>query len=62
AGLTMACGSGACVAAYAAQARGLTDRRRIRVSMRAGDVMIDISDDGVATMTGPVEYCFSGYL
>lgn len=62
AGLTTACGSGACVAAYAALARGLTDRRRIRVSMQAGDVMIDISDDGVATMTGPVEFCFSGFL
>lgn len=61
AGLTMACGSGACVAAYAALARGLTDRRRITVSMAAGDVTIDISDSGVATMTGPVAYCFSGY-
>ena len=62
AGLTTACGSGACVAAYAALARGLTDHRRIKVSMPAGDVMIDIDDDGVATMTGPVEYCFSGFL
>ncbi len=62
AGLTMACGSGACVAAYAALARGLTDKRSIRVSMRAGDVTIDIDDDGVATMTGPVAYCCSGYL
>lgn len=62
AGLTTACGSGACVAAYAALARGLTDQRRIRVSMSAGDVSIEISSEGVATMTGPVEYCFSGYL
>jgi diaminopimelate epimerase len=62
AGLTMACGSGACVAAYAALARGLTDERSIRVSMRAGDVTIDIDDEGVATMTGPVAYCCSGYL
>jgi diaminopimelate epimerase len=62
AGLTMACGSGACVAAYAALARGLTDERSIRVSMPAGDVTIDIDDGGVATMTGPVAYCCSGYL
>lgn len=61
AGLTMACGSGACVAAYAALARGLTDQRKITVSMAAGDVTIEISDSGVATMTGPVAYCFSGY-
>jgi diaminopimelate epimerase len=62
AGLTTACGSGACVAAFAALTRGLTDARELTVSMRAGDVRIAISDDGVATMTGPVAYCFSGYL
>jgi len=62
AGLTTACGSGACVAAYAALVRGLTDERSITVSMPAGDVSIDISDHGLATMTGPVAFCFSGYL
>ena len=62
AGLTEACGSGACVAAYAALARGLTDERQMTVEMPAGEVEIVISDDGTATMTGPVEYCFSGYL
>jgi diaminopimelate epimerase len=61
AGLTRACGSGACVAAYAALARGLTDRRKVTVSMPAGDVIIEIDDAGSATMTGPVAYCFSGY-
>lgn len=62
AGLTTACGSGACVAAYSALARGLTEKRQMTVSMPAGDVVVSISDDGVATMTGPVAYCFSGYL
>lgn len=62
AGLTQACGSGACVAAYAALARGLTDQRRVTVQMPAGEVVIDISADGRATMTGPVAYCFTGYL
>jgi diaminopimelate epimerase len=62
AGLTRACGSGACVAAYAALARGLTDERSIRVSMPAGDVIVDIDDEGIATMTGPVAYCYSGYF
>jgi len=62
AGLTSACGSGACVAAFAALARGLTDERDLTVSMPAGDVRIEISDDGVATMTGPVAYCFSGFI
>lgn len=61
AGLTTACGSGACAAHFAALARGLTDRRRVTVSMPAGDVTIEIDERGVATMTGPVAYCFSGY-
>ena len=62
AGLTTACGSGACVAAYAAIVRGLTSERLLKVIMPAGSVDIEISDDGIATMTGPVEYCFSGVL
>ncbi len=62
AGLTTACGSGACVAAYAALARGLTDERSLKISMPAGEVTIDISNDGIATMTGPVAYCFAGIL
>ena len=40
----------------------LLEARELTVSMRAGNVRIAISDDGVATMTGPVAYCFSGYL
>lgn len=62
AGLTTACGSGACVAAYAALARGLTDSRTMTVEMPAGQVTIEITGDGTAIMTGPVAYCFSGYL
>lgn len=61
AGLTTACGSGACAAVYAAQARGLTDKNKMTVSMPAGDLCIEILDDGSALMTGPVAYCFSGY-
>ena len=62
AGLTTACGSGACAAYFAALARGLIDRNEITVRMPAGDVRIAISDDDVATMTGPVSYCFAGIL
>ena len=62
AGLTTACGSGACVAAYAALARGLTDRNKMRIEMPAGAVGIEITDAGMAIMSGPVAYCFSGYL
>lgn len=62
AGLTTACGSGACVAVYAALARGLTDSKTVTVEMPAGPVGIEICDDGTAIMTGPVAFCFSGYL
>ena len=62
AGLTQACGSGACAAVYAARARGLATDDAVRVSMPAGDVTIRLSEDARATMSGPVDYCFSGYL
>ncbi len=61
-GLTMACGSGACVAVYAARIRGLTDKSKMTVSLPAGDMEIEIHDDGTAVMSGPVAYCFSGYF
>ena len=62
AGLTTACGSGACVAAYAALARGLTDSKTMTIELPAGAVGIEITDDGAAILTGPVAYCFSGYF
>lgn len=61
AGLTTACGSGACVAVYAALIRRLSVNRTMIVHMPAGDVKIEITEDNNAIMTGPVAYCFSGY-
>jgi len=61
AGLTAACGSGACVAVYAARTRGLTNEKKMTVTMQAGEMDIEICNDGNAVMTGPVSYCFSGY-
>ncbi len=62
AGLTMACGSGACAAVFAAQQRGLTDSRTMQVELPGGIVEIEIRDDGTAVMTGPIAYSFSGNL
>jgi diaminopimelate epimerase len=62
AGLTAACGSGACAAVFAANARGLTGSRQMTVEMRAGSVDIEILADDTAVMTGPVAFCFSGCL
>ncbi len=62
AGLTTACGSGACVAVFAARMRGLTAGNVMRVTMPAGDMTIEIDTQDCATMSGPVEYCFYGYF
>jgi diaminopimelate epimerase len=58
--LTQACGSGACVAAYAARARGLIAVNKVTVSMLAGSLLIELQNDGSAIMTGPVAYCCQG--
>lgn len=62
AGLTMACGSGACAAAYAALARGLTDSRSLAVQLPGGRLDVEIMPDGTAAITGPVAWCYSGWL
>ena len=60
--LTTACGSGACAAVGAALRRGLTDQRKVKVIMPAGSMEIEIDENNEATMTGPVETCYTGYL
>lgn len=62
AGLTMACGSGACAAAFAALARGLTESRALTVELPGGELEIEILPDGSALMTGPVEVSFAGVM
>lgn len=62
AGLTMACGSGACAAVYAARASGRTDATEMTVALPGGEVQIAIDERGIAIMTGPVAFCFSGVL
>ena len=60
--LTTACGTGACIAVAAAHRRGLTDKKRMRVIMPAGFVIIELKNENIAVMTGPVEICYTGYL
>jgi len=60
--LTTACGTGACVAVGAAHRRGLTTEKQMTVIMPAGSVEIELKEDGLVVMTGPVEICYSGYL
>ena len=66
AGLTRACGTGACAALVATARRGLTDRKAT-VVMDGGEVVIDWAPDengasGHVFMTGPVEIERTGSL
>lgn len=60
AGVTLACGSGACATAVAAHLRGLTGRK-VRLDLDGGVLEIDWREDGV-WMTGPVAHVFEGHL
>jgi diaminopimelate epimerase len=59
AGLTLACGSGACAAVVNAHRRGLTGRR-VAVQMDGGLLEIEWTDAGRVLMTGPVATSFRG--
>jgi diaminopimelate epimerase len=62
AGLTSACGTGACAAQVAAVRRGLTDRKA-RVEFENGALVIEWREsDGHVIMTGPVSMDFTGKL
>lgn len=61
AGVTQACGSGACASAVAAARRGLAERR-VEVVLDGGSLFIDWRDDNHVVMSGPVAVCFSGEI
>lgn len=54
AGITLACGSGACAAVVASHRRGLTERT-VTVNLPGGDLLIDWNNHNRVIMTGPVE-------
>jgi len=60
AGITLACGSGACAAAVAAARRGLTGRK-VALAVDGGVLGVDWREDGV-WLTGPVSHVFRGEL
>ena len=61
AGLTLACGSGACAALVNAHRRGLTGRRATMM-MDGGELQIEWRGDGHVLMTGPVATSFIGEI
>jgi diaminopimelate epimerase len=60
AGVTLACGSGACAVAVVAPRKGLTNRA-VTIQLDGGALQIDWRDDGV-WMTGPTTLVFEGRL
>lgn len=59
AGLTRACGTGACATAIGAMKRGLVDRR-VTVTLPGGPLVIEWRADDVIVMTGPATESFRG--
>jgi diaminopimelate epimerase len=59
AGLTRACGTGACATAVAAMRRGLVGRE-VTVTLPGGPLLIAWGEDGRITMTGPAAESFRG--
>ncbi len=59
AGITRACGTGACAALVAAHRRGLTERRAA-VELDGGTLDIAWREDGHVIMTGPAKLSFEG--
>lgn len=61
AGLTLACGTGACASLAAAVRTGRTERNAI-VHLPGGDLEVDWRDDGHIYMTGPAVEVFRGEI
>jgi diaminopimelate epimerase len=62
AGITQACGTGACAAAVAASVRGLTERS-VTVQLDGGALEIEWREaDDHVLMTGPVGFSFAGEI
>ena len=59
AGVTMACGTGACAAVVACVLNGLTGRR-VTVLLEMGGLFIEWADDNHVYMTGPAEEVYTG--
>ncbi|MCP5364427.1 MAG: diaminopimelate epimerase [Hyphomicrobiales bacterium] len=61
AGITRACGTGACATAVAAARRGITGRH-VEVVMDGGGLTVDWREDNHVVLGGPVARSFSGVL
>ena len=60
AGITQACGTGACAALVAACRRGIAERRA-KVELPGGILEVEWLEDNQVLMTGPTATCFTGF-
>ena len=60
AGITLACGSGACAAVYASMFKDMTDYD-VEVKLENGSLQVKIQNNE-AIMTGPAEISFRGSI
>ncbi|HUS53374.1 MAG TPA: diaminopimelate epimerase [Thermohalobaculum sp.] len=61
AGITLACGSGACATVVAGVRKGLLERRAT-INVDGGALEIEWLENGHVMMTGPIAHVFEGYL
>jgi diaminopimelate epimerase len=61
AGITRACGTGACATAVAAARLGLANRK-VELVLDGGSLSIDWRDDDHVYMTGPTAMPFRGFV
>ncbi|MER3495690.1 MAG: diaminopimelate epimerase [Armatimonadota bacterium] len=61
AGITLACGTGACAVGVAAFLNGLAERESL-VHLPGGDLRIDYQESGRVYMTGPARTVFAGEI
>ena len=61
AGITLACGTGACAAVVAASLNGKTGKR-VNVHLPGGDLLIEWTGDNRVTMTGPAQEVYEGEI
>jgi diaminopimelate epimerase len=59
AGLTLACGTGACAAALAALRENMTESI-VKVKLPGGTLRVEINSNDSILLSGPAEYIFSG--
>ncbi|MDX1736690.1 MAG: diaminopimelate epimerase [Alphaproteobacteria bacterium] len=62
AGITMACGSGACAVGVAAFKKGIINSREVDIHLDGGKLTIEYREDGHVIMTGPVAHAFDGHF